>query len=512
VKTSCYERKEVPYKKLFYRVATRIVAKHQLEDEIMKRLTLILISLLLLFSLVLTSCQQAAPAVEEVEEPAAEEPMEEEAEEPAAEEPMEEEAEEPAVEEPVEEEAAAPEDAEPILIGSSLPLTGSFSIPGEKHRDGYQLCVDLINEAGGLLGRPVELLVSDNQSDVETALAQFERFINQDEVDLIFGTFSSLISFPASSVTEQAGMVHPLPSAGALRIYERGYENLFYFQPNAAEYIGESPTALLQDLVGEEDMPETAALVWADDFFANAIAAGLLGEEVEVEGRDEPVDLSPGGIAEAGMEVVYTEQWPEQGFSDWVTLANAIKAADPDMLFALVTSPDEGIELVRALQTVDFQPEAMFMSQGAQREFEEQLGEAANGIMIHASWHPLANFTGELNGEPYTNEDFLRDFEERFGRPGDEDEAIPFALCQGMEQAVRATGTTDNAEIRAWLASRSAEEPVKTILGDFYWDERGLAVDKPFIMVQWQDQNLEFVYPQGAFPGVKDLQYPKPEW
>ncbi|HSO26653.1 MAG TPA: ABC transporter substrate-binding protein, partial [Anaerolineales bacterium] len=284
-------------------------------------------------------------------------------------------------------EPAGPQ-GEPMKIGSSLPLTGSFSIPGEKHQDGYQLCVDLINEGGGLLGRPVELLVSDNQSDAETAIAQFERFINQDNVDLIFGTFSSLITFPATSITEQSQMVHPIPSAAALRIYERGYEYLFYFQPNVAEYIGVTPTSMLQDLVSAEEMPQTAALVWADDFFANSIAAGLLGESVEVEGRDEPVDLSPGGIAEAGMEVVYTEQWPEQGFSDWINLANAVKASEAEMLFALVTSPDEGIQLIRALQTVDFQPKAVFMSQGAQREFAEQLGDAANGVMVHASWHP----------------------------------------------------------------------------------------------------------------------------
>jgi branched-chain amino acid transport system substrate-binding protein len=238
----------------------------------------------------------------------------------------------------------------------------------------------------------------------------------------------------------------------------------------------------------------------------------LLGEEIQVEGRDEPVDLSPGGIAEAGMEVVYTEQWPEQGFSDWITLANAIKSSDAEMLFALITSPDEGIQLVRALQTVDYQPDAMFMSQGAQREFQEQLGDAAEGIMVHASWHPLANFTGELNGEPYTNEDFLNDFQAAYGRDADEDEAIPFALCQGMEQAVRATGSTDNTVLRDWLAARTAEEPVKTILGDFYWDERGLPIGKPFIMVQWQEGNLEFVYPQGAFPGVEELVFPKTEW
>jgi len=94
----------------------------------------------------------------------------------------------------------------------------------------------------------------------------------------------------------------------------------------------------------------------------------------------------------------------------------------------------------------------------------------------------------------------------------DEDEAIPFSLCQGIEQAVRATNSTDNNVIRDWLASRTAEEPVKTILGDFHWDERGLPVDKPFIMVQWQGGELKFVYPQNAFPGIVDLVWPKPTW
>jgi branched-chain amino acid transport system substrate-binding protein len=279
-----------------------------------------------------------------------------------------------------------------------------------------------------------------------------------------------------------------------------------------AEYIGDSPISMLQDLVPEGELPQTAAIVHADDFFANAIVNGLTGGEVEVEGLDEPISLAPGGMAEAGIEIVYMEQWPEQGFSDWITLANAIKASGAEMVFAGLTSPDEGIQLIRALQTVDFQPEYVFMSQGAQREFQEQLGDAANGVTVHASWHPLANFTGVLGGEEFTNQDFLDAFEAQYGRSADEDEAIPFALCQGMEQAVRATGTTDNTVLQEWLASRTADDPVRTILGDFYWDDRGLPVDKPFIMVQWQEGELEFVYPQGAFPGVVDLVWPKPAW
>jgi branched-chain amino acid transport system substrate-binding protein len=117
-----------------------------------------------------------------------------------------------------------------------------------------------------------------------------------------------------------------------------------------------------------------------------------------------------------------------------------------------------------------------------------------------------------LAGEKFTNQDFLASFKDKFGRDGDEDEAIPFALCQGIEQAVRAVGSTDNTAIKDWLQARTVDDPVKTILGDFYWDDQGLPIDKTMLMTQWQGGELQFVYPVGDFPGTVDLIWPKPEW
>ena len=452
----------------------------------MKRVFWILLSITIILSFVLVACAPAATPTPEA--------MPEEPEEVMPEEP----------------EEVAP--AEPIKIGASLPMTGGFAINGEKHRDGYQLCVDLINANGGLLDRQVELIVSDNQSDVETTMAQVERLINVDNVDLIFGTFSSKLTFPMSSALEQAGIAHPIPSGAALRIYLRGYETPIYFQQKAAEYVGSSPINMVEALVPEGEQPTTAALVYADDFFAGSIANGLLGGDVEIEGEDDVISLAPGLIAEAGMELVYEEMWPEEGFSDWVTLANSIKASGAEYLFGLTASPDDAIQLVRGLQTVGYQPKGVYLSQGSQQEFADALGDAANGVVIHAAWHPAVQWEGLLAGEPYTNQDFQSNFEAAFGRAADEDEAIPFALCQGMEQAVRATGTTDNAALLAWLKARTADDPVKTIIGDRYWDERGLPVDADFVMVQWQDGELVFVYPVGEFPGTGELVWPKPEW
>ena len=401
---------------------------------------------------------------------------------------------------------------EPIKIGSSLPLTGNFSVSGEKHQQGFQLCVDLINEKGGLLGRPVELIVSDNRSDTETAISQYERLINVDKADVVFGTFSSKLTFPISSVMEKYNMIHPVPAGGALRIWSQGFKHMFYFQQNAAELVGSSLTELIAERVPEADRPKTVALVHSDDFFANGIAAGFLGRKVENPGGGVVADLAPGYLKEAGIEVVYEEHWPEEGFSDWLNLANSIKRSNADLVIGLTASAEEAVQLTRALQTVKAEPKMLYLSQGTQAEFHEGLGDAANGVIMHTSWHPAVPFVGLLAGEAFDNAAFQEAFENKFGAPPDEDSAIPFAVCQGVEQAIRATETTDNVKLSEWLHARTKEDPVKTVLGPFSWDERGLPIDRPFLEAQWQGGELKFVYPTNEFEGVADLVNPKPAW
>ena len=397
-----------------------------------------------------------------------------------------------------------------IKIGASLPLTGSFSIAGSKHQQGYQLCIDMINERGGILGEPVELIVSDNRSDPATAINQYERFINVDQVDAVFGTFSSRLTFPVANILARNGFVHPVPAGGALRIYTQGHENLFYFQPNAAEYIGESLTSMIDDLVPEDQRPKTAALAVADDFFANAVEAGLLGTEV-IDPADGSVveDMAPGYLADAGIEVVYTEKWPEEGFNDWLNLANSIKRSGAELIIALTASAEEAVQLTRALQTVRAEPKMVYYSQGTQAEFYEGTGDASEAILMHTSWHPSAPFEGLLAGEPFSNQDFVDAYQAEFGAPPDEDAAIPFAVCQGIEQAINGAGSTDNAAMGEWLYARTPEDPVRTILGRFAWDERGLPVGKPFLIAQWNGGELQFVYPTDEFPDVSPLVHPK---
>jgi branched-chain amino acid transport system substrate-binding protein len=405
---------------------------------------------------------------------------------------------------------------DPIVFGSSLPLTGGFSIPGSLHEEGYQVCVDIINERGGLLGRPVELLVSDNQSDPETTASQTDRFINVDNVDVLLGTFSTLLSFPASAIAEQAGMLYPEPSDSSLQSHSRGFQNNFGFTLKPINYIGQSPVDVLnyyreQGIISDEDFPANAAVIYFDDFFTNSIAQGLVGGTLEIPGSDDVVDFGDGYLNEVGIELVFEEQYPE-GFTDWVGLANRVKNSGAEMLFALTLPPQE-FDVVRAMQTVDYQPTGAFFSQGTYLEFEEQLGDAANGIMVWSTWDPTIEWEGELAGQPFNNADFAREIEARTGQPANEDHAQPFTVCQAVAQAIAETGSTDNAGLVEWFASRTAEDPARTVQGDLYWDDLGLLADRDVLLLQWQSNELNFVFPRGdAYSTAIDLEWPKPEW
>lgn len=405
-----------------------------------------------------------------------------------------------------------------ILFAASLPLTGSFSIPGEFHQQGYELCVDTINENGGLLdGRKVKLEVSDNQSDPETVALQTDRFISADNADILLGTFSTLLSFPASAVAERAQMVYPEPSDSSLQSHSRGLKYNFGFTLKPINYIGQTPVDAMSyfrdsGVIPEAEFPKTAAVIYQDDFFTNSISLGLVGGTLEIPGSADVVDFGEGYLNDVGMDLVFDEKFPAD-FNDWVGLANRVKKSGAEMLFVLTLPPAE-VDIVKAMSTVDYQPKAAWFTQGTYPEFGEQLGDAANGIMTWSTWDPNIDWTGaELAGEPMGNAEFVKAMEEKVGGPANEDQAQAFAVCQTMAEAIDAVGSTDNTKIRDWMASRSEDDPVQTIQGPYYWDDKGLTAGRDVVLLQWQDGELRFIYPQSEeYPDVADVLWPKPRW
>lgn len=358
----------------------------------------------------------------------------------------------------------------PLRIGTSLPLTGEFSQPGTAAKEGYEVCVEMVNAEGGLLGRDIELVVKDDASNQNTVVADYNALISQDDVDLLLGTFSSLLNLPASAVAERNQMVYIEPAGGSPEIFSRGFEYLFFAQQATADKQGKVFAEWIASLP-EDERPKTAAYPVLDDPFA-APAAGGIKDMLE----------------ELGVETVYEETYAIDT-RNFDTIVNAMKNADPDLVVHGAQFED-GIGMTRSMLRANFQPDMFFQTNAPSfgEQFSEGIGqENTDGVFYAVSHSPEADTPG--------NQEFVDKYEEMFGtREVPEDAADAFAACEVLQAAVEAVGSVEDQEALAdWLH----ENEVETILGPLSWDETG-APQGEFLIGQWQDGKAEIVLPEEA--------------
>ena len=358
----------------------------------------------------------------------------------------------------------------PIKIGASLPLTGDFSEPGKASKQGYEVWQKTVNDAGGLLGRKVQMVLRDDASDQNTVVADYNALISRDKVDLLLGTFSSLLNIPASTVAERNRMLYVEPAGGAPDIFNRGYKYLFFAQQATADHQGDLFAEYILSLPPDQ-RPKTAAYPTLDDPFAVPVLEGIRKK------------LEP-----AGIKTVYRKTYPGET-QNFDAIANAVKGANPELVVHGATFAD-GVGFIRALDKVGFDPRYFFQTSAPSfaDQFSKGVGEKnTEGIFYAVSWTPEANTPG--------NKEFLDAYHKMFGNqvPA-EDAADAYATAQVMQAAIKAVGKIDDQrKLADWLRSHT----VDTILGPLKWNETG-APQGQFLIGQWQSGQSEIVLPDAA--------------
>ena len=372
-------------------------------------------------------------------------------------------------------------EGEPIRIGISLPLTGDFSQPGGEAGRGYEVWAELTNEAGGILGRPVELVVLDDASSQDTVVSDYQRLIDQENVDLLLGTFSSLLNLPASAVAERNQMVYVEPAGGAPDMFNRGFEYLFFAQqataPHQADLLAEWVLSL-----PEGERPTTAAYPTQDDPFAAPVIEGV---------REQ---LEAGGI-----ETVYETVYPPDT-TNFDTIAADIQASGAELV-AHGAVFEDGVGLVRSFQRIDYNPPILFQTSAPSNseQYADGIGpENTEGIFYAVSWHHETDTP--------MNAEFVERYQSKFDQIPAEDAADGFAAAQVLQAAVEAVGEIDQVAMKDWLHANEVE----TILGTLSWDETG-APQSQFLLAQWQGPQAEIVLP-AEIATSETIVNPKPEW
>jgi branched-chain amino acid transport system substrate-binding protein len=375
---------------------------------------------------------------------------------------------------------------EPVKVGASLPLTGEFAEPGKAARQGYEVWEAMVNEQGGLIdGRPVEMVIKDDQSNQNTIVADYNALISRDQVDLLLGTFSSLLNLPASAVAERNRMLFVEPAGGAPELFDRGFKFLFFAQQATADKQGEVWANYITELP-EAERPKTAAYPTLDDPFAQPTSEGI-----------EAI-LKP-----AGIRTVYRETYTIDN-PNLDGIANALKSRNPDLVVHGATFED-GVGMVRALRKADFTPQMLYQTTAPSLgdQYSGAIGkETTEGIFYGVSHSKEAQTPG--------NEEFVAKYRELFGGTEvPEDAADAYAAAQVLQAAVEAVGTIER-ERQLELADWLRENSVDTILGPLSWDEQGRP-EGEFLVGQWQSGVPEIILPEEAATSDKIIPGWQPE-
>jgi branched-chain amino acid transport system substrate-binding protein len=378
---------------------------------------------------------------------------------------------------------AIPPCDKPIVIGVSQALSGDKSDPGTGIEHGYQVWVKEINDAGGLLGRKVELKEYDNQSLADTAVSQIERLVTVDKVDLLVGPFSSALTIPTSAIAEKYKMAFVEGAGGAPGVFSRQFHYVFFVQPAVAAKQADPFVNYILSLPADQ-LPASAAYPQQDDPFVSATEDGAQAT-----------------LEAAGIKTAYKQVYPPTQ-TDFASIAAAVKASHADIVLGGTIFGD-AVGQVQAYASINYQPKAVYFTSGPSTvgAFKQALADKVNGIFTGDGWIEASKATGNAN--------FVAEYHAMFPDekeiPGEAAEG--YSVGQVLLAAVTGAQSLDNTKIADWLHANKVE----TVQGPIGWDELGRP-NGSYLLEQYQDAKLHVVAPTDDPNKDADPAYPKPNW
>jgi len=368
----------------------------------------------------------------------------------------------------------------PIRVGGTLALTGPLAATGTIHKITGEIYVDELNRKNGLLGRPVEWVLLDDQSKPDLARTLYERLITVDKVDLLIGPYATGAILSAMGVAQRYDklLVHHTFGIPHLAKYERQ----FPAWPLGPEPARTMPSLLLDALAASPRPPQTIAIV-TDKFPSVHFLSTGAREVAQKRGL---------------REVLYLEF--EFGTRDFGPIAARIKDANADFLWAGAVGLD-GNQILDALKKIDYTPKShfyVFPAPGPLAKAPE--GKGALSTTFFEEHPPFTNSTVAM--------EFVKLYRERATKTGlpytavDAQAAASYTAWQLLEAAVTATRSLDDKVLADWLRANR----VDTIIGKLRFDGPSNYGDDLSKVKQVQDGKWVVVWPKEfAAPGAQLL-------
>ena len=373
--------------------------------------------------------------------------------------------------------------ADPIKIGFGMSLTGPNAGAGKMFLVGREVWKDEINAKGGLLGRPVQFVYYDDQSNPSLVPGIYSKLIDVDKVDLVVSPFSTNQIAPAMPVVMQKKMTFmALFGTGVNDAFK--YDRYFQILPNGPDGNRSFSLGFFETAMTMTPKPRTVALVAEDTEFGQNILAGARAN-----------------IERLGLKIVYDRSFPPTTV-DHSPIVRAVQAADPDIVF-VASYATGSVGMVRTVNELGYKPR-MFGGAMIGLQFtpvKAQLGALLNGMVINENYvpEPTMNFPGV--------DDVLKRYQQRAAAAGTDPlgfwSPFSYAELQILGQAVNAVGAIDQAKLADYLR----QTHFKTVIGDVKFGALGEWEKSRILYVQYQNIQGNDVN-QFRQPGKAVIMYP----
>jgi len=321
----------------------------------------------------------------------------------------------------------------PIKIGFSMSLTGPLAANGKQALLGAQIWAEEVNAKGGLLGRQVQLVNYDDQSNPSTIPGIYTKLLDVDKVDLIVSSYATNMVAPAIPVAMQHGKtfisLFALDANG-----EFHYPKYFSMLPSGPTPKESFTEGFFQVATSQNPKPQTIAIAAEDADFSHNAADGA---------REN--------VKKFGLKSVYDKTYPPNT-TDFSPIIRAIQATNPDLV-VFCSYPLSSVGLLLSAGELGLKPKMMGGAMvGLQATvFKDKLKAKLNGIVNYETWVPSPKLLAPAA-------DFFKKYQAR--APGLGTDPLGYylggwgyAYFQVLQQAVEGTKSIDDNKLADYLRS-----------------------------------------------------------
>ncbi|HTZ03474.1 MAG TPA: amino acid ABC transporter substrate-binding protein [Xanthobacteraceae bacterium] len=360
--------------------------------------------------------------------------------------------------------SAAARAAEPIKVGLSVALTGGVAPIGKQVLAGLRIWRDDVNAKGGLLGRPVELVYYDDQSNPQNVPGLYTKLIEVDKVDLLIGPYATNMVAPAIPLLMQfhKTTIGILANAANSKFH---YDQYFSMLPTGPEPKRSFAYGFFEMAAAQKPRPKTVAIVAADAEFAQNAADGAR-ESIKAIG---------------GFQTVLDQKYPPTT-TDYTPIMHAVQALNPDIVYVAAYPPDT-VGIVRAANEVGLTPK---MFGGALigllvAPIKAQLGPLMNGIVNNEVFLPAPSLVFPGTKEVLAKYQAIAK-EEKIDPMGWSFPPIAYSAGQVLAEAVEGAKTLDQVKLAAYMRSHT----FSTVVGSVKFGKDGEWAKSRVFFTQFQ--------------------------